>query len=382
MRLDILIYAHDGRGLGHVSRSLGIGMALRRLYPKLRILFISGSGFTGELLGKAPLDWLKLPAYKTEVVGGVSKGIPGDSMFSDEELGELRSRDLSHVVQQYKPRLVLVDHTPQGKHRELLHALEVAPEDCRWVLGVRGVVGAVKQAKSDVTRTIFQKYYSDLLWYGDSGVLGKDHCRLLKEQYEVVPFECGYVSRLGEYLKCNGLEEKRPWAGVVSVPWLGEKTLLFLECLAGALRTVPADLGSWRLFVDAGDGAMKTTVDNLFSGLINCSLKRPGGNYAGELMNAKSAIIYGGYNSLVDIIFADIPSLVILRQMKDQEQQDHVACLEKKLGGTLMSLCEDEVTVEKLRSGLLYNATHARSQKYGVEVDGALHAARHLYSML
>ena len=146
MRLDILIYAHDGRGLGHVSRSLGIGMALRRLYPELKILFISGSAFTGELLGKAPLDWLKLPSYKTEVIGGKSCGIRGDSMFSDTELGGLRGNVLAQTVSLYKPRLVLVDHTPQGKHRELLPTLESAPMDCRWVMGVRGIMGAVTQA--------------------------------------------------------------------------------------------------------------------------------------------------------------------------------------------------------------------------------------------
>jgi len=68
--------------------------------------------------------------------------------------------------------------------------------------------------------------------------------------------------------------------------------------------------------------------------------------------------------------------------MKDQEQQNHLDCLEKKLGGFLVSLCEDEVTVENLKKGLLHNVMHTRSHQYGVEVDGALRAAKCLYSML
>lgn len=383
MRLDILIYAHDGRGLGHVSRSIGIGIALRRLYPELRILFISGCNFTAELLGRAPLDWLKLPAYKTEVVDGSSKGIAGDSLFSDKELGELRSLDLSHVVTCYKPRLVLVDHTPQGKHRELLQALEGAPEDCQWVLGVRGVVGAVQQAKADSTRQIFQQHYCDLLWYGDSAVLGTDHSRLLREQYGVIPFECGYVSRLGEYLQYNSTGNREcPWAGVVSVPWLGEKSLFFLECLAAALANIPLDLGLWCLFIDTGDEAIKTTVVDLFSGLRNCRLERPGKAYAEVLVNARSALIYGGYNSLVDVLYAGIPTLVILREMQDQEQQAHVKCLQEKLEGSFVSLSEGEISVASLSLALMRNVIAIIPREHGVDVDGATRAASYLYAKL
>ena len=113
MVLDILIYAHDGRGLGHASRSIGIGMALRRLFPNLKVLFVSGCRQSQELIGAAPLDWLKLPSYETIVENGKSRGIIGKSMFSDNQIGEFRAKELEHLVALYRPRLVLVDHTPQ-----------------------------------------------------------------------------------------------------------------------------------------------------------------------------------------------------------------------------------------------------------------------------
>ncbi|MGB3210935.1 MAG: hypothetical protein WBB19_09555, partial [Desulforhopalus sp.] len=123
IRLDVLIYAHDGRGLGHASRSIGVGMALRRLFPELKVLFVSGCNLSQELIGRAPLDWLKLPSYETRVVRGKSMGIPGKSMFTDQQLGQFRSKELAHLVAMYRPRLVLVDHTPQGKHKELVQAV-------------------------------------------------------------------------------------------------------------------------------------------------------------------------------------------------------------------------------------------------------------------
>ena len=77
--LDLLLYAHDGRGLGHVSRSVAVGLAVRRLHPGLRTLLVSGARGCAELIGPAPLDWVKLPAYATQVVDGRSRGIDGPS---------------------------------------------------------------------------------------------------------------------------------------------------------------------------------------------------------------------------------------------------------------------------------------------------------------
>ena len=80
-RLDLLIYAHDGRGLGHASRSVAIGLAVRRLFPGLKVLFLCGARQSADLIGEGGLDWIKLPAYRTRVVGGVSKGCDGESNF-------------------------------------------------------------------------------------------------------------------------------------------------------------------------------------------------------------------------------------------------------------------------------------------------------------
>ena len=383
MRLDILIYAHDGRGLGHVSRSLGIAMALRRLYPRLKILFISGSAFTGELLGDAPLDWLKLPSYKTEVVDGTSKGVHGESMFSDGELGKLRRDELTHVVTLYKPRQVLVDHTPQGKHKELLGALEASPVDCQWVLGVRGVVGTVSQAKGKRTRELFQKFYSGLLWYGDSAVLGGDHLQALQRQYGIAPLECGYVSRLGEFVAVNGqVPEEKRWAGVVSVPWLGEYTKKFLESLAVSLKNIGPSYGKWCLFIASQSPSQGVMLKALFLKIPHCTLREPGAGYARELMRARCALIYGGYNSIVDVLYANIPALVILREMKDREQQRHVASLVTSCCGGLTGVSEAEIDEELLQQILVKKLALPADHGKKIKADGAVRAARYLYSRL
>lgn len=385
-RLDVLIYAHDGRGLGHASRSIGVGMALRRKYPELKVLFVSGCSFSQELIGAAPLDWLKLPSYETEVVGGKSKGIPGKSMFSDEQLGQFRAKELSHLIGLYRPRLVLVDHTPQGKHKELAAALSASGSgDTRWVLGVRGVVGSVTQVSSELARKFFKSHYNSVLWYGDKKVLGTSHCRQLEKLYDMVPVECGYVLRMAEFCLWNDgfSSAEETLAGTVSIPWIGERTLDFIEVLAGAINKISQDVGCWHIFIDTTSSAASgNKIRRLFKELGNCRLEPPGANYAKALSRSKSVVIFGGYNSLMDVLHTGVPALVVLRQMKDEEQQLHLKLLKEVAGESITTVSESQNSVDELESLLLSNLHKKRKPLAAVKTDGAPRAADYLYSLL
>jgi len=381
-RLDILIYAHDGRGLGHVSRSIGVGMALRRLFPELRVLFVTGCRLSQELIGAAPLDWLKLPAYETQVVRGRSQGVSGKSLFSDAELGLLRAKELEHLLTLYRPRLVLVDHSPQGKHKELIPALtSVNGRDTRWVLGIRGVVGDVAQVGSTLAGKLFADHYSTLLWYGDSRVLGPSHCRLLRETFSTDPVECGYVLRLAEFAVWNkDLQMKKPPlpAGTISIPWLGEESGRFVECLAQALKKIPSSFGDWHIFIDTGVKA----VARAFQGINNCRLEAPGAAYVQSLMNSRTALVYGGYNSLMDILHCRLPAVVVLRDMADAEQHIHVEKLLKAVGPCIAVVLESQVTADKLAELLLANLQKEKAGSFTINIDGASCAAKFLNKLL
>ena len=226
-RLDLLIYAHDGRGLGHASRSIAIGMAVRRLYPELKVLFITGSRLVSQLIDSVPLDWLKLPAYQTKVVGGVSSGQMAFINLSDTELGECRRSIIQHLIDVLRPRCILADHSPQGKHKELVPSLETTRDtDTRWVLGVRGWVGRVPQVWSDTAKKLFSEHYRHLLWYGDSRLLGEAQPSALKSHFSVQPLETGYVCRISELDQWLPVQHhpNDHLAGIFSVPWLGENT--------------------------------------------------------------------------------------------------------------------------------------------------------------
>lgn len=391
-RLDVLLYSHDGRGLGHASRSIGIGLALRRLYPQLKVLFISGCSFSQELIGRAPLDWLKLPSYKTQVVDGKSGGVAGNSMFSDQELGELRAEEIAHVIRLYRPRVVLVDHTPQGKHRELVDAINESRELGRrdgmhthWILGVRGVVGDVPQAKSAIAAELFKKCYDDLLWYGDAAVLGTKHSSLLQKLYGKAPVECGYVLRLAEYCFYNALSAvtKKKYAGTVSIPWLGEHSKDFLVCLAGAIKALGPARGRWRIFVDMGDESEDSELlRQLLESIPHCEVEPPSGKYISALMDSKTVIIYGGYNSVMDVLHVGIPAVVVLRQMQDDEQLIHLQSLQKVVRGSLSLVSETDISAGRLQNLLVENLEKNVEPHRLINLGGAETAARYIRDFL
>lgn len=384
-RLDVLLYAHDGRGLGHAGRSIALGMALRRCYPELRVLFVSGCVKAGELIGSTPLDWLKLPAYKTEVVDGRSRGVDGDSGFSDPELGEYRGLQIRDLVRLYRPRLVVCDHSPQGKHKEMIPALEATlEEDVIWLLGVRGVVGGVPQVASSLARELFAKHYHSLLWYGDSEILGIENLEELGAFYGAKPLERGYVSRLGELCLNAGYDRQdaKRYCCTVSIPWLGEQTTPFISELAKALDDIGPEYGIWRLFIDHGGSSEADSVHKLFASLDHCRIEPPSGRaYVDALLNSETALIYGGYNSVADVLWCAIPALVVLREMKDNEQQIHLQRLLNH-SGQLRTISESDAKSEQIRSLLLEVLQSSLNDEPKVNMNGAEKSADYIAGIL
>ena len=380
-RLDILIYGHDGRGLGHVSRSAAIGMALRRLYPHLKVCLLSGCRQTQELIGDVPLDWIKLPAYDTVVIDGRSTGTDGPCGFEDKELGHLRAEQIKQLIALYRPRLILADHTPQGKHRELVPALtDETVERPQWVLGMRGVVGSVAQAGSELAAELYQRYYSGLLWYGDSSVLGDQHLELLGHRFTSDSVECGYVSRLIELVSLAHPSGLSHYGCTVSVPWFGEHTEGFFERLIEALGLMGPDHGRFRIFLGGED---ISSYKQKLEGLDFCTLERFGPQYVEALCRSRSAVVFGGYNSLVDVLSMGVPALAVTRDMQDREQQDHLAALTRAVGNRLTAVLENECSVEQLYT-MLADLMKAGQDPFEIPVNlgGAEKAARVLAAML
>ncbi len=381
-RLDILLYCHDGRGIGHTGRSVAIGMAIRRLFPKLRVLLVTGSPHVESLRAGSGLDWLKLPGYETTVKNGKSRGIDGKSNYADKALGILRSKQLQDIVNLYRPRVILADHSPMGKHKELLPSLQASQAfGSVWYLGVRGVIGRVRQVQSSLARETFDAYYTGLLWYGDQEILGNIHIDTLTEEFNTPVEPMGYVSRMREVMTLDhqsGCNEKK-YAGTIALPWFDEHGLTLVDSLYHCLAGMGDTYGKWVVFhpVEA-DRAIRKALQKLAEH-DNTIIRQFGPEYLPALAQSRTAVIHGGYNSLTDVLYCRIPALVLLRNMQDKEQQEHVGLLVQNSRQFLTPVAGDEMSSaffrEKILELLSLTATDRTSS---VNLEGAEKTARFL----
>jgi len=374
-RLDLLIYAHDGRGLGHASRGVAVGAAVRRLYPELKVLFLSGCRQTDALIGPVPLDWIKLPAYEKVIVRGAPQARVGKTNLKNSYLVKSRTRLIQAIMAEYRPRCVLVDHEAPGKRAELVPSIESAP-DTSWILGLRGIIGRVEDVWSQEALAIFKKYYRALFWYGDESVLGQETLRDIETRYGVKPFSTGYVSRLKEILSRTEPAAKtdRPNAGTIAVSWNSPAATSVLTSLQQALARMGDRYGPWRIFTNSGKA--------FFKDLPFCRVEDLSPKYLSALLNSKTALIYGGYNSITDILSAEVPSLVLLRDVSDREQEDHLAKLTAS-GRTAMSvISETDVSADRLQAALEKLLHTPWPQKGRLNLDGAENAAKKIVEYL
>jgi predicted glycosyltransferase len=352
-RLDVLIYSHDGRGLGHVSRGVTIGMALRRLFPELKVLFVSGFKQTATLVGSCPLEWMKLPSYETQIIAGKSKGRLGNTNIKNCYLGPARANIIESIITNFKPRCVLVDHDPPGKRDELRPSLRLTKgTDTIWILGIRAVVGEVAAIWSALSKNAFQEHYHSLLWYGDEKVLGGEIPDAIGQYFATNPIVTGYVSRFLEMKHWTPYDSGK-YAGTIAVPWLSETSLTFLENLYKALYELGEGYGRWKIFTDLKK--IEAEADKIkikFDDIPYCTVENVSDRYLATLANSRVAIIYGGYNSLTDIMAAKIPSVVIVRGMNDREQEEHVRKISQLKPNLIYVLKESETNWKTLAEGL------------------------------
>ncbi|MBW2063789.1 MAG: hypothetical protein JRJ03_02530 [Deltaproteobacteria bacterium] len=361
-------------------------MAVRRLFPSMRVLFVSGCREAAELIAGAPLDWIKLPSYESQVVDGKSRGKEGCSRFSSKEIGIIRGELIRAIVRTHDPRCVLVDHSPQGKHRELLPALrDGEPGRIKWVLGMRAVIGDVNSVWSEMALSTFKAHYQGIVWYGDSTILGDDPLRNIFRRYGVRPLEVGYVSRMQELIHLDqDLKETagKDVAGTVSVPWMGESTSSLLREISKGLEMLGDRHGQWHLYL--GFRVIEETepeVKEALKAMPFCIVRQVGPRYIKSLLNSKVSLIYGGYNSLTDVLCARRPSVVVLRGMQDREQEDHVAKL-ADYTGNLVFLEDRDADSERLYRELRSLLDSAAPAGRGVNLNGAENTAKVLAGLM
>ena len=121
MATRLLMYSHDGLGLGHLRRARNIAREVLALEPESSILVVADSPATPFFPALPGVDYLKLP---TVVKGDIDHWRAETLQLGTDELVSLRSTIIRHTFCEFRPDVVLVDHMPLGALGELKSMLD------------------------------------------------------------------------------------------------------------------------------------------------------------------------------------------------------------------------------------------------------------------
>jgi predicted glycosyltransferase len=373
--IDVLLYAHDGRGLGHISRTVAIGLALRRLFPELRVAVVTGSTHAEFLKCGVALEIIKLPSYSVCVSDGRSLECQSALNLAPVTLTRLRSALLRDLVEATRPRCILVDHIPDGKNGELASSQGGRRCSSIWVLGLRAIPGTPNEIWGTKSLEALEQHYSEVMWYGDSTILNTPSLFTLPPFRGLRMTEIGYVSRAWELERHGILFRPKQKSGcTVALSWQAENESDLLDHIQEAIRRIPL-LRPARIFVGARHGG-----SGPHEGANAQSAVLRGRDYLLALARSRVFLTFGGYNSLTDAMWSRTRTVVLCRDMADQEQRLHVDAL-RRFTDNLYWPIRIHAANHRLLCEQFATALASRPSFGNVSIDGSEVAALRLASL-
>lgn len=136
-----VLFCNEKLGLGHLRPLLAIAGELVAQGDDSTALVVTGSPAFGGLRVPHGVDVVKLPTPpidSTSIWGGTSLRAPAGLALRPEEVRAVRSQLSLTIVDQLRPEIVVVDHSPLGHAGELTPALRRLRDDrgCTIALGL------------------------------------------------------------------------------------------------------------------------------------------------------------------------------------------------------------------------------------------------------
>jgi predicted glycosyltransferase len=351
--MRLLLYSHDGVGLGHVRRHLAIAFALSEAAPHTQILLANGVDETA-LLGLPPrVDTLKLPALRkmgNDQYAGRRLNLPMS------EIRAMRSSLLLAAVRSFRPAVVLVDKHPLGVGGEFREGLQAARDSgARLVLGLRDILDdpatVLGEWMPERMHDWIQELYDLILIYGSASVFDP------VAEYQF-PFGlrqrtryCGYVVNSGpqSWFIQQGCEAlgpepcERPM--VLATTGGGEDGFDLLKVFIESSTGAP-----WKSMAVAGPMLAPSQLNRLKNLAAEHGVRfhtfLPG--LAHWLGSVDALVSMGGYNTLVEAMRQAVPTTCVPRAHPRSEQMLRAQAFEQL--GLLQTLHPEQLTVPSLRS--------------------------------
>ncbi|HYW17209.1 MAG TPA: alpha-hydroxy-acid oxidizing protein [Allosphingosinicella sp.] len=304
-RKRVLLYAHEGMGMGHLRR---ISRIAGTLAPNYSTLVLSGmresAWIVPPLTGLVKLpDWDGLSTHRAQRVGRP----PWIDLKPGGALA-FRTRAILDVARLYRPDVMIVDYLPMGQRHELQPVLETM--DCTRYLIHRGIADTSDSfvLSGEATRAIAAHY--DRILVTSDPRLGNvadddDYC----PEARAITRYAGFVTAPPEasgpsgapYIVCSG------GGGYRAEP-------MIVECVAIARRNPFI-----RFQIVLGPRSRLKVAD--LDAPANCEVRQQRDDLADLHRDAAVLVTSGGYNSVLEAAFGGARVIVHPSQSGDDDEQ-------------------------------------------------------------
>ena len=364
----VLVYVQHLLGIGHLKRAAIIAHALAA-YGHETVL-VSGGMPVAELdIGKASLRQLT-PLRATADFAGL---VDENDQPIDDALAASRRDELLAVSQAFQPDVIVTELFPFGRRQlrfELLALLEDAksrPHPPLILASVRDILHARRKPKR-VREAMqwFERYYDYLLVHADSAVVTLDvSLPAVIEITDRVRYT-GYV--VGPAAVPVASFDRTRGDVIVSAGGGAVGSLLLRTALAAKSETALRDL-TWRFLV--GYGMADDEFDSLRNaGLRGVVIERARPDFPALLASAALSISQCGYNTMMDVLQAGVPAVVVPFVGNDETEQTTRAQI-WAARGAVTALAPQNLTATALAEAVNEAVAAPAYDASEVEFDGA-----------
>jgi predicted glycosyltransferase len=379
----VLFYVQHLLGIGHLRRALRIADALAR--QGVGVTLVSGGEPVAELGSVAAERIVQLPPIRsrdatfTELIDGAGRAI-------DQELRSIRRQSLLSAFHSASPDAVLIEAFPFGRRAfrfELDPLIESARSQCRRPLvlcSLRDIVVAPRDAKR--TREIVDRIranFDKVLVHGDPAFVPLEASFPLASEIGDRIIYTGYIGGIEEPERLTPSEDP---AGknevVVSVGGGAVGGLLLSTALEarrrGCLRTL-----KWRLLAgpNLSGPEFESLADDLPRG-VNLERYRP--DFLQILRRSRVSVSQAGYNTVLDILSAGVPAVVV-PFASERETEQSLRAQRLAASGVLEVVPEDELSPERLCQALDRAITRG-PQAIAIDTGGAQRTAETIVELI
>jgi predicted glycosyltransferase len=370
----ILVYSHDGFGLGNIRRMLEITTHLVDRDPEITVLLVSGSAKLHAFRIPARVDYVKLPC-----IGRSEKGdtVVRSLNIGSEDTVRLRADIIRTAAVRFNPDLILVDKKPFGLYGELkaaLTALRRGKKRPKMVLLLRDILDApdatIRDWEKNGYHDAIQALYDQVLIVGTRELFDAvREYRFPKLTAEKVRY-CGYIERPAP---TKPREKVRAELGFGDEPMVlvtagggadGYAMMkAYLSGLAGRTREC-----SFRTLVISGPEMPASERDEIVSLAARCArvtVKEFTDDMVSCMNAADLVVSMGGYNTVCELLTLKKEAIIVPRVRPVQEQWIRAERMQEM--GLLRAIHPDMLTPECLIEAVEHELAADGAQRHGLD---------------